>query len=298
MRKVAVIGGGAAGMMAALEAASRGAAVSVYERQSRVGRKLAVTGNGRCNLSNRNASPVSYHGDDGAFAVPALRQYGPEETLAYFRSIGLLTVTEENGRVYPLSDAAGTVVDVLRYAMEAAGIRLFDSCEVRSLERTKSGFRLRWQEGSAAAERVIVACGGMAGERFGGTALGYRLLEQMGHRCTPLRWSLVQLRSDNPFCRSLKGIRADAEVSVICRGEALASSSGEVQFTDYGLSGPAIFEISRAALERPKTVVSLDLLRGLGEDALADMLLRRARTTPQLTLPSTTWVVTSFTLVP
>ena len=96
MITVAVIGGGAAGMMAALEAASRGAAVSVFERQNRVGRKLAVTGNGRCNLSNLHAAPDFYHGTDRAFAGPALRQYGPEVTLAYFRSLGLVTTVQED----------------------------------------------------------------------------------------------------------------------------------------------------------------------------------------------------------
>ena len=284
MITVAVIGGGAAGMMAALEAASRGAAVSVYERQNRVGRKLAVTGNGRCNLSNLNASPAAYHGADGSFAEPALRRFSPEETLSYFRSLGLLTVAEPDGRVYPLSDTSGSVVDVLRFAMEALGVRLKDSCEVRSLERYGEGFRLTCKDGSVEADRVIVACGGMAGERFGGTGLGYRLLESLGHHCTPLRWSLVQLRSDNPYCRSLKGIRADAEVSALCRGERLASSAGEVQFTDYGLSGPAIFEISRSALSCPKTVISLDLVRSVSESELAAMLLQRKRSTPQLTL--------------
>ena len=284
MLTVAVIGGGAAGMMAALEAASRGAAVCVFERQSRVGRKLAVTGNGRCNLTNMNASPSSYHGCDGAFTAPALREFGPKETRAFFQRLGLITVAEADGRVYPLSDTAGSVVDVLRYAMEAAGVRLYDSCEVSALETRKSGFRLLRQGGSFDADRGIVACGGMAGERFGGTKLGYRLLEGLGHSCTELRWSLVQLRSDNPGCRSLKGIRADAAVTVRRCGKLLAASAGEVQFTDYGLSGPAIFEISRAALAQPDTVVSLDLLRSVSEEELAAMLLKRANMTKQLTL--------------
>lgn len=284
MITVAVIGGGAAGMMAALEAASRGAAVSVFERQNRVGRKLAVTGNGRCNLSNLHAAPDFYHGTDRAFAGPALRQYGPEVTLAYFRSLGLVTTVQEDGRVYPLSDTAGSVVDVLRFAMEAAGVRVYDSCEISRVEKTNDGFRVTWQEGSLKSDRVIIACGGMAGERFGGTKLGYRLLEGLGHHCTPLRWSLVQLRCDNPGCRSLKGIRADAGVAVLCGGKVLAASAGEVQFTDYGLSGPAIFEVSRAALESPETVISLDLLRAVNEEELTSMLLRRARNTPQLAL--------------
>ncbi len=284
MITVAVIGGGASGMMAALTAASRGAAVTVFERQSRLGRKLAVTGNGRCNLTNLHASPESYHGTDRSFAAPALRRFGQEETRKYFRELGLITVAEPNGRVYPLSDTAGSVVDVLRYALDAAGVRLLDGCEVNRLERTKNGLLLSWAGGSMAADRVIVACGGMAGERFGGTGLGYRLLGELGHPCTPLRCALVQLRSDNPGCRSLKGVRADAGVTVTRRGRILAATEGEVQFTDTGLSGPAIFEISRTALEQPETVVNLDLVRDLSEEELAGMLLRRAKNTPRLTL--------------
>ncbi len=284
MITIAVIGGGAAGMMAALEAASRGAAVTVFERQNRVGRKLSVTGNGRCNLTNMNAGAASYHGEAGGFAAPALKAFGPADTRAFFRNLGLLTVEERNGRVYPLSDTAGSVVDVLRYALEAAGVKLLTGYEVSGIRKQGGGFRILEKEGGMYAERVIVACGGMAGERFGGTVLGYRLLEGLGHTCTPLGCSLVQLRSDNPGCRSLKGIRADAAVTVSCCGELLASSAGEVQFTDYGLSGPAVFEISRAALSRPGTVVSLDLVRSVGEEELTEMMLQRSENTPQLTL--------------
>jgi predicted Rossmann fold flavoprotein len=284
MIDVAVIGGGAAGMMAALEAASRGAAVSVFERQARVGRKLSVTGNGRCNLTNLQASSAHYHGETPDFAGPALRRFGPEETLRRFRELGLLTTVQADGRAYPLSDSAGSVVDVLRYAMEAGGVRLRTGCEVKAVKAGKKGFRICLSDGEAYADRVVVACGGAAGERFGGSELGYRLLEGLGHTCTPLRCSLVQLRSDNPGCRSLKGIRADAAVTVTSGGNLIAATEGEVQFTDYGLSGPAVFEISRAALEKPDTVVSLDLLRGIGEDELAGMLLHRAKSTPQLSL--------------
>jgi len=284
MRVVAVIGGGAAGVIAALEAASRGAAVSVFERQARIGRKLAVTGNGRCNLTNLNASPAHYHGAEAGFVVPALERFGPEATLARFRELGLLTVSQGDGRVYPLSDSALSVVDVLRYAMDATGVRLLSGCEVSAVTPEKGGYRLTWPEGEFHADRVIVACGGAAGERFGGSSLGYRLLESLGHRCTKLRCGLVQLRSSNRFCRSLKGIRADAQVSVYSDEALLARSEGEVQFTDYGLSGPAIFEISSAALSKPDAVVSLDLLREISEEELCSLLLRRARTTPQLRL--------------
>ena len=282
MVSVAVIGGGAAGMMAALEAASRGAAVDLYERQARVGRKLSVTGNGRCNLSNLHASAEHYHGEEAGFPEEALLRYGTAETLKHFRDMGLLTVAEEDGRIYPLSNTAGSVVDVLRYALEASGVRVNTGFEVERIQKAERGFLLVTEGEKHFADRVIVACGGLAGERFGGSRLGYRLLEWLGHSTTPLREGLVQLRSDNGCCRSLKGIRADAAVRVFGRGGFLGSSAGEVQFTDYGLSGPAIFEVSRPALSEPETTVSLDLIRRTPEETLVELLLARCRTTPLL----------------
>ncbi len=282
MRTVAVIGGGAAGMMAAIEAASCGACVHLFERQARVGKKLSVTGNGRCNLSNTGLSPERYHGEDRAFVLPALRFCGTGETLRRFREMGLLTVTEPGGRIYPLSDTAGSVVDVLRFSLDAAGVQLHAGCEVSEVKRTKGGFWIAAGETGIKAEKLIIACGGAAGEKVGGTNLGYRLLECFGHSVTPLRPSLVQLRTGDTLCRSLKGVRADARVTVLRGGKTVAETAGEVQFVEYGLSGPAIFEVSRAALEENGTVVELDLLRGYAESELLQLLQERCAARPQL----------------
>ena len=283
MHTVAVIGGGAAGMMAAIEAASCGAVVHLFERQARVGKKLSVTGNGRCNLTNENLTPGHYHGEDRAFILPALRRFGTAETLRRFRELGLLTVTEPGGRVYPLSDTAGSVVDVLRFGLDAAGVQLHTGAEVREAKRTKGGFFLRTDETELTAEKLIIACGGAAGEKVGGTNLGYTLLKGFGHSCTALKPCLVQLRTGDTLCRSLKGVRADALVTVLRNGKTAASAAGEVQFVDYGLSGPAVFEISREALTEKNTVVRLDLLRGYEEAEVLELLRTRAETRPLLT---------------
>ena len=283
MDTVAVIGGGAAGMMAAIEAASCGANVHLFERQSRVGKKLSVTGNGRCNLTNEAIAPGHYHGENRAFVLPALRRFGASETLQRFRELGLLTVTEPGGRVYPLSDTAGSVVDVLRFALDALGVQVHTGAEVKEAARTKGGFYLRTDENGLTADRLIIACGGAAGEKVGGTNLGYMLLKGFGHTCTSLKPSLVQLRTGDTLCRSLKGIRADADVAVWRNGKIAAETAGEVQFVEYGLSDPAIFEISREALAAKNTVVRLDLLREYGEAQILDMLRTRRETRPQLT---------------
>ncbi len=284
MMTIAVIGGGAAGMMAALTAAeNKRAKVVLFERQSRVGRKLAATGNGRCNLSNAALSLAAYHGEEPGFASAALEAFGVEDTLAWFKGLGMLTVTEEGGRVYPYSDTANSVVDVLRFACDGAGIDLRLGVAVTGLKKSKKGFTLSFEGGNLAADRVIICCGGAAGAKLGGVRDGYDLLRSMGHSISPLRPVLVQLKTDGGYTRALKGVRADATVTVLRGSKTAAQTVGEVQFTEYGLSGPAVFEISRAALETKGAVVQLDLMRHWAEDEVARLLLQRAAALPQLT---------------
>ena len=282
---VTILGGGAAGMMAALTAAEQGNRVLLLERQNRVGRKLLATGNGRCNLTNLNLSPDNYHGAPAGFIAPAMEAFGVADTLEFFRGLGLLTVAEDSGRVYPLSDQAGSVVDVLRFALDAVDVEVRTEFDVTAVKQTKTGFKVCSESESILTDKVIVCCGGMAGGKLGGTKSGYELLERLGHRMTKLYPVLVQLKTDNTYVRSLKGVRADAAVTLKRDGEVLAESVGEVQFADYGVSGPAIFEISRAASsEKGELTVHLDLLRDLDFSQVQDLLHQRQQAMPALTL--------------
>ena len=279
---IAVLGGGAAGMMAALAAAETpGVHVVLLERQARLGRKLAATGNGRCNLTNLSGLEGTYHGD-AAFARKALSAFAPEETLRYFRLMGLLTVTEPGGRVYPLSDQAVSVVDVLRLGLESAGVEVRCGVHVDAVKRERGGFLLKWQEGTLFAGRLIVACGGAAGAKLGGGKWGYDLLETFGHKTTTLQPSLVQLKTAGTLGRSLKGIRADAGVEIRRGNESVAKNAGEVQFTEYGLSGPAVFEISRGA--KPGMEVSLDLFREYSRGEVCALLSARVKALGEMTV--------------
>ena len=242
---VCVIGGGAAGMLAALTAAENGHRVLLLERQSRVGRKLLATGNGRCNLSNYNASPAHYHGGAG-FCDFALSQFDVGETLQYFASLGLLTVSEASGRIYPMSNMAGSVLDVLRYALERPEIDLQTGQTVTAVRKMPEGFSVKTETDTFSARRLILAAGGAAGSKVGGGMDGYRLAKSLGHHRTALYPSLVQLKTDPTYPRALKGVKAQCGIS-ICRGsQVLARNSGEVLFTEYGVSGPAIFDLSRS----------------------------------------------------
>ena len=283
MPTILILGGGASGMAAALAARERlDARVILLERQSRVGRKLLATGNGRCNLSNTGVSPARYHGEDAAFASPALERFGTEDTLAWFASLGLVTRTEDTGRVYPLSDAAGSVVDTLRLAMDARGVETI--CGFTAVRAEKRGTRfLVASDGGDIMEgdRLIVACGGIAGAKLGGVKDGYDLLASFGHRRTALLPALVQLKTDSAWTKPLKGVRVQAVVTLERGGSVLARSESEVQFAEYGVTGPAVFDLSRAAASAGAgCTVVLRLLPELDKVYITDYLSQKQNDFP------------------
>ncbi len=277
---IGIIGGGASGMAAALAAAENPQArIILMERQARVGRKLQATGNGRCNLSNLHAGSGGYHGEEASFASWAIGKFGPKETLYWFRALGLFTVAEDSGRVYPYSDQANSVVDVLRFALEKPNITVKLGFEVEKVKKTPSGFRLESKEEALECDRLIVACGGLAGTKLGGTMSGYKLLRSLGHKCTKLRPALVQLKSAWGGVTGLKGVRCNCHAAIFHNGELHSESTGELQFTEYGLSGPVIFEISRDACQGSgHWSCRLDFLPHMEEETLKEELLRRKTT--------------------
>ncbi|HIR30971.1 MAG TPA: aminoacetone oxidase family FAD-binding enzyme [Candidatus Faecousia faecavium] len=277
---IGIIGGGASGMAAALAAAENPQAqVILLERQARVGRKLQATGNGRCNLSNLHAGEKGYHGENPAFARYALEAFPPEKTLEWFRQLGLFTVAEDSGRVYPYSDQANSVVDVLRFALEKPNIQVKLGATVDKVRKVPEGFRLEFGGETLECQKLIVACGGLAGTKLGGTMSGYQLLRSLGHRCTKLRPTLVQLKTGWGGIAGLKGVRANCHAAIFRDGQLFRESSGELQFTDYGLSGPVIFEISRDVCQgKGDWLCRLDFLPEIPEEMLKEELLRRKTT--------------------
>ena len=243
---IGIIGGGASGMAAALAAAEKEEnQVILLERQARVGRKLQATGNGRCNLTNLHAMKDSYHGENPDFAAGAIESFPVGKTLEWFKGLGLYTVAEDSGRVYPYSDQANSVVDVLRFGLEKENIQVKTGFEVIKVKKAEDGFIVQSSDETVFCHKLIIACGGLAGTKLGGSMAGYKLLRSFGHRCTKLRPNLVQMKSSWGGCGSLKGVRANCAVEILHDGAVHAASKGELQFTEYGLSGPVIFEVSR-----------------------------------------------------
>ena len=284
MNTVAIIGAGASGMMAALTAAEdNNNRVILFERQQRPARKLLATGNGRCNLTNTLAAPENYHSEQKGFADTVLNAFTPQNTLDFFHALGLLTVEEYGGRVYPLSNSANSVADVLRFAVERAGIELCAPSLVREIRRNGKGYTVIADNGNTDADFVIVACGGAAGAKLGGVSDGYELLKGLGHKRTKLYPALVQLITAPEYPRALKGVRADCALKLMSGNSILAESAGELQFTDNGVSGPAAFDISRcASVTGEGTYISADFMRDYAEEAVLDLLKNRRKALPTL----------------
>ncbi len=247
-----IVGGGAVGLAAAChlgraaDQQHKRKSILLIEKMPRVGKKLLATGNGTCNLTNVRATAENYHGDR-RLAARMLAVYTPQDAMAFFASIGVDCVVREDGKVYPHSAQAASVLDALRLEMAALGVETRCDCTVSAMKPQKGGYLLSLLNGEAVlAKQVLVCVGGAAAPSLGGSAEGYRLLTDLGCEKTPLFPSIVQLRTATEFVRAVKGIRVDAAVSLCLDGKPIAADEGEVLFTEYGLSGPAVMAISRA----------------------------------------------------
>ena len=252
-----VAGAGASGMAASICAASRGKSVLLLEKGERAGRKILASGNGRCNLMNYG--PPRYYGDTG-FAENVLKACPPAMITAFLNHYGLMLSQEEEGRVYPLSCQASTVLSVLKSAMEIHKVTVLTSSPVSEIVRHGREFSLSAENGGCfTAENVIVSCGGAAQPRLGGSTDGYRLLESLGHSVLRPFPSLVPLITDRKSISGLSGIRVRCRVSLVEDHVVLHQAEGEALFTDYGISGICVMQCARFT-EGRKAHLELNLL--------------------------------------
>lgn len=268
-RKVAVVGGGAAGMMAAVQAAYAGARVTVYERNDRVGKKILSTGNGKCNFSNEDMRAACYYGSGAGYVDGFYKRFGVAETKAFFRELGM-RIKDRNGYLYPASEQAATVLDVLRYEMERLGIEICAGCRVTGIDGPGNpGCRLTLETETAVYKKrtydaVILACGGRAAPKTGSDGTGLAMAKRLGHRIVPTVPALTALRCGETFWKQVAGVRCEARLMLYIDGNEVSSVQGELQLTDYGISGIPVFQFSRIAayaLQEGRTVtVKIDLM--------------------------------------
>lgn len=246
--KIGIIGTGASGMMAAIAAAKEGAQVTAFEKKDRVGKKILSTGNGKCNLSNLEFGTDYYYCNDADKLNKMFKVFSPWDTVTFFEDAGLM-IREKNGYLYPYCEQASAVLDILRMQMEKAGINLVSEAEVHNViyREKNTDFCVKVSGKEYYFDKLILACGSPASLKSGEGKSGYELAKGLGHKIVPLMPGLCGLRSDESFVKALSGVRAQAKITLLADDKELGCEIGEVQFTDYGVSGIPVFQVSRLA---------------------------------------------------
>ena len=259
--KIAIIGGGASGMTAALTARESGASVTIFERMDRVGKKLLSTGNGRCNITNKNVleekdgNLIHYYSDQPDFPRYALYNFNHLALLNEFSKLGVLFRCED-GKYYPYSETASTILDVMRLRCERVGVKTICGAKIEQISKNSMGFDVCGEK----FDRVIVAVGGSSSPHLGTDGSGYELLEMFGHHHNKIRPAITQIRTDNTLTRQLKGIKVYANVTLKQNSKVIRKDYGQVMFADYGISGPPVFQLSSGVRDGEKFKISLDLM--------------------------------------
>ncbi len=281
---VVIIGAGASGLTAAICAARLGAKVTILEEQDRPGKKLLVTGNGRCNLSNTFGNmEQSYYGTGKKIAISLIHEFGCEQTVDFFQSLGLLT-QEKNGYLYPYTMQASSVLDVLLAETRRLQINL--KCSQKILRITDcatedgTSYEIETPTWTYSGDTLILACGSMAAPSTGATGDGYLLAQMCGHSIIPPCPALVPLTCDFSYLNRLSGVRCRARVTLFCDKEELATDTGELQWTNYGVSGIVVLSISRfVSVQRNshrQFTLKLDFFPDYCEEELFSILSRRS----------------------
>ena len=276
---VIIIGGGAAGLCAAVAVKQKNPALSVrlLEALPRVGKKLAATGNGRCNITNKNIIKERYHGKNTDFAVYTLSRFRGKKTEEFFHSIGVdFVFVEDKG--YPASLQAASVVDCLRFAAEESGVIICTETKVTNIQLSGALYKVIAGNLNFLTKNVIVAAGLLSGgDRLGSDGQMLALLKKAGFKTVKAYPAIVQLKTEPEIVRQLKGVKVNSLVSLKSDNKLLRQEYGEVLFCDYGLSGPPILQVSGAAVKAQKAVISLDLIPEKSLEALTNELCERIK---------------------
>lgn len=279
--RIAVIGGGASGMMAAITAAEAGGEVTIYERGQSLGKKLLATGNGRCNLTNLVLNSEQYNGDR-AFVEKALSRFHVKDTFSFFEGRGLL-LKDREGYVYPYCEQASVVLDILKLELQRLRVRILYGAGVNHIGRGRKGYGVS-VEGEKAIrtyDRVILACGGKASPKTGSDGTGYKLLAGLGIPCISVVPALAPLVCEEAFCKKMAGVRAQASLILLRKQKEIAREYGELQLTEYGISGIPVFQLAgrgaRVLEQGGDLRVIIDFLPGIKREDLALLAEKREK---------------------
>lgn len=274
-----IVGAGASGLMAAIQAARKGMHVLVLEHMDRAGKKILATGNGKCNFTNEKQGIAYYNGKNPAFVLPALRQFGVPETLRFFEELGVYPRKKRDGCYYPASEQAASVVETLLLECKRLHVQIKYNVGIREIIREGEGFCFHTKQGMFRSRRCILATGGKAAKKTGSDGSGNLYIEKFGHKLTDIVPALVQLQGKQSFLKEIAGIRAEGKVTLYIEKEKIAEDVGQLQLTSFGISGIPVFQVSRHAsyglLHGKKVSAALDFLPEMTENDAQDLMQRR-----------------------
>ncbi|MHB9924698.1 BaiN/RdsA family NAD(P)/FAD-dependent oxidoreductase [Clostridium botulinum] len=274
--EIIILGGGASGITASIISKDMGSDVAILESNDRIGKKILTTGNGRCNISNENISSCKYYSNNNNFYKFILSQFTVQDTKNFFNSLGLPLITLNEGKIYPMSLQASSVLDILRLAIEDRQIPIYFNNKVKNIKKSNKGFVISTENEIFQCKKLILASGGMSAPNTGSDGSGFKLAKNFGHNIIDPVPGLVQLKLDFPYLKALSGIKFDGNVKLTLNTKNLREESGEILFTDYGISGPPILQlsslISRLLYNNKKLYLEIDMFPNMSKENIINLL--------------------------
>ncbi len=274
-----VVGAGAAGLVAAITAARAGQKIILLEQNTKMGKKILVSGNGKCNIDNKYISLSRFHGQNPDFIEKVLEGYGIEVVEKFFTSIGIELTEGKEGKMFPMSLQAGSVVELLEYEAKRAGVEILCDCVVTSVSKEGNTFTVETSQGTKSCKKLLLSSGSPAAPQLGGSNSGYAFATKMGHSLIPRHPSLVQLCSEEAWVKACAGVKIAGLAQLYANGEYITEKKGDLLFTNYGISGLAILDLSREVSIRLANYdyceLNLDLMPELSKEKLTNLLLKR-----------------------
>ncbi len=276
-----IIGAGAAGLCAAITAARAGQRVTLLEQNNKIGKKILVSGNGKCNIDNRFIDVKRFHSQDPKFIEEVLKDYDFEVIEKFFTSIGLELIEGKEGKMFPMSLQASSVVELLEYEAKRAGVEILCDSKVTSIDKNTDTFTVETIQGTKTCKKLLLASGSPAAPQLGGSNSGYAFATKMGHSLIPRHPSLVQLCSEEPWVKACAGVKVSGLAQLYANGEQITEKKGDLLFTNYGISGLAILDLSREVSTRLANFdyceLNLDLMPEMSKEKITNLLLKRIK---------------------